>query len=200
MSQRMTILIAAGLTAFLLVVGGAVAGQFVQPTAVVATTEEPTVAPVEAAASPDVQAWMEREAAYQELIRQANEKLQQAYAQQAQVAATSPAPDPALAYAVSPEQAAEIALQAVPGAVLLRPAELVNFQGVMAYEVALDKGMVYVDANTGEILYNSTVIVADDNSSGSGFDAIGGGGGAQGQGSGHEGGGGHEGGDDGGDD
>ena len=174
MSQRTAILIAAGLTAFLLVVGGAIAGQLVNPTATLAAPEEPVpgsvVSPVEAQTSPDVQGWMEREAAYQELIREANQKLEEAYAQQEAAAATVPAE---AAYAISAEQAAEIALQAVPWAKLLGPAELVDFQGVVAYEVALNVGMVYVDANTGDILYNGAVVMSDDSSSGdSGFDNV----------------------------
>lgn len=171
MSQRTAILIAAGLTAFLLVVGGAVAGQLVNPTPTLAAPEEPVVAPVEVQTSPDVQSWMEREAAYQELIREANVKLEQAYAQQEAVAATAPAD---AAYAISAEQAAEIALQAVPWAKLLRPAELVDFEGVVAYEVALNVGVIYVDANTGDILYNGAVVIADDDSSynDSGFDSV----------------------------
>lgn len=174
MSQRTVILIAAGLTAFLLVVGGAIAGQLVNPTATLAAPEEPVpgsvVSPGEAQTSPDVQGWMEREAAYQELIREANQKLEEAYAQQEAAAATVPAE---ATYAISAEQAAEIALQAVPWAKLLGPAELVDFQGVVAYEVALNVGMVYVDANTGDILYNGAVVMADDSSSdASGFDSV----------------------------
>ena len=56
--------------------------------------------------------------------------------------------------AVSPERAATIALNAAAGTTLTRPPELVNFQGTIAYEVVLDRGMVYVDANTGQVIYN----------------------------------------------
>ena len=197
MSQRTAILIAFGLTAFLLVIGGAVVGQVVHPTPAQAAPQEVTSAPVEAQVSPDVQGWMEREAAYQELIRQANQKLEQAYAQQAQSQASATAPA-AAAYAISADQAAEIALQAVMGAKLLRPAELVDFQGVAAYEVALNWGMVYVDANTGKILYNGALAaVYDDSSSDSGSDLIvGGGQPAGGVGGGNHGGGDDHGGDD----
>ena len=70
---------------------------------------------------------------------------------------TLPPAPPAPTYAVSADQAAAIALAAAPGATLARQPELVSFQGAAAYEVALDQGMVYVDANTGQILYNGAV-------------------------------------------
>jgi len=37
---------------------------------------------------------------------------------------------------------------------LLATPELVSFQGTVAYEVHLDRGLVYVDATTGNVLYN----------------------------------------------
>jgi hypothetical protein len=73
------------------------------------------------------------------------------------VAAASPsatsAPDPA-APAISPDWAGMIALAATPGAQLMRQPDLVLFQGAVAYEVTLDQGLVYVDANSGQVLYN----------------------------------------------
>ena len=154
MSQRIAFFIAAGLTAFVLVVGGAVAGRMSQlPRPPAAPSAEPTAAE-EASPPADVQTLLEREAAYQELVRQANERLQKVYAESQPTAQAT-----AAAFAISPEQAAAIALQAVPGAVLLRLPELVDFQGTMAYEIALDLGMLYIDANTGQILYNGTTTV-----------------------------------------
>jgi uncharacterized membrane protein YkoI len=136
MSQRTGLIIAVILTAFILVVGGALVGR----------TTQPEKSPVETAA---VQQLMERESAYQDLTRQANERLQQAYAKlQARATATSPA------YLFSPEQAANIALQLAPGAVLLNVPELVDFQGAMAYKVSLNTGLVYIDANSGQVLFN----------------------------------------------
>jgi uncharacterized membrane protein YkoI len=57
-------------------------------------------------------------------------------------------------YAVTPEQAAALALKAAPGAALTSTPELVNFQGKVAYEVVLSLGKVYIDPNVGTILYN----------------------------------------------
>ncbi len=56
---------------------------------------------------------------------------------------------------LSADRASQIALHAVPGATLVRPPELVNYQGIVAYEVVLDRGVWYVDANSGAILANS---------------------------------------------
>jgi uncharacterized membrane protein YkoI len=59
---------------------------------------------------------------------------------------------------ISPDLAAQIAAQtAASGAVLSGNAELVNFQGTVAYEVVFDSGKIYVDASTGAVLYNGTV-------------------------------------------
>jgi uncharacterized membrane protein YkoI len=71
----------------------------------------------------------------------------------------TPAPvPPAPAYAISADAASRLALSAAPGATLSRAPELVSFQGVVAYEVLLDRGAVYVDANSGQILYNGAAI------------------------------------------
>jgi hypothetical protein len=57
-------------------------------------------------------------------------------------------------YPVSSANAAALAQQAAGSqAVMLKAPELVSFEGVPAYEVALNLGMVYVDANNGQILY-----------------------------------------------
>ncbi len=59
---------------------------------------------------------------------------------------------------ISPVSAAQIATQAAPsGAVLSGIPELVNFEGTVAYEAAFDLGKIYVNASTGEVLYNGTL-------------------------------------------
>jgi uncharacterized membrane protein YkoI len=73
----------------------------------------------------------------------------------------APAPQPsAPTYAVSPDIAMAIALNSAPGATLTRQPELVDFQGIIAYEVLLDRGAVYVDANSGQVLYNAAAAAA----------------------------------------
>ncbi|MGC9041490.1 MAG: PepSY domain-containing protein, partial [Roseiflexus sp.] len=79
---------------------------------------------------------------------------QQAAAQQAaaqQAAAQQSAPT----YPVSAEQAQAIAQNLAQGAYLVKPAELVLYQGAPAYEIVFDAGAVYVDAQSGTVLANT---------------------------------------------
>jgi hypothetical protein len=75
-----------------------------------------------------------------------------------------PTPHPTLApslqtYPVTPELAAQIALNIMPVASLIQTPELVSYERVVAYEVLLDRGPVYVDASTGKML-NSVEVAA----------------------------------------
>jgi uncharacterized membrane protein YkoI len=218
MNQRSALLIAAALTAFLLVLVGGLANRLstsadlgATATVIAPTENLPPTAVV--ALDPTVEALIkEREAAYQQAIVEANNRLSQANAQIAQAntqintleqsqqqiadqfnqsqaalaapiavahaaavaptAAPAPAPKPAPApapapaptqappaaptYAISPEQAVSIALGvAAPGATLTKAPELVSYEGKPAYEVILNKGAVYVDAQTGAVLANT---------------------------------------------
>lgn len=56
---------------------------------------------------------------------------------------------------LSADQAAQIAMKLAPDARLIRTPELVNLQGTLAYEVVLNQGTIYVDANNGKVLFNS---------------------------------------------
>lgn len=58
-------------------------------------------------------------------------------------------------YALTQDEAANIALTIAPGATLVQQPRLVNLNGAAAYEVVLDRGNVYVDANTGSVLYST---------------------------------------------
>jgi uncharacterized membrane protein YkoI len=142
MNQRLALLLATGLSTFLLVTGGAIAGRVTQAEA----TATPTAIPTE-----DIVALLqERELQYQQLLAQANAQLEQAYAAQTAQPTATVEPE----FPVSPDQAAMIAMGKVPGATLMSSPELVNFQGSVAYEVVLNRGKVYVDATTGAVLYN----------------------------------------------
>jgi uncharacterized membrane protein YkoI len=161
MTQRTILLIAAGLTAFVLVLLGGLATYLTQPAAppvfAVAAGEPGPAGP--AALAP------EREAAYQQALREAQARLEEANYRLAQ-AATPPAAGPTAAptaaptappaptYAVSADQAVQTALGSAPGAVLVDSPELVRYQDRVAYEVLLDRGPVYVDATSGQVLYN----------------------------------------------
>ena len=60
--------------------------------------------------------------------------------------------------AITPDQATQAAQQAVgAGQSAMKPADLVDFQGIVAYELEYQKGFVYIDANSGEVLFNGTV-------------------------------------------
>jgi len=111
----------------------------------------------------------EREAAYRQQLDEANARLREANTRLQQLYATTPTPLPLETptplpqptaeaslppYPISVEEAARNALVAAPGATLLGTPELVSVNGVAAYEVALRSGNVYVDANTGRILYS----------------------------------------------
>lgn len=177
MKQHTLLGIAAALTAFVLVVIGALAGQMSQTGAPVAadTVIVPTEAPVSApvALDPTVEALIrEREAAYQQALAEANRRLaeanrhleaanrqiaQQTNQQQSAPAAQNPAsaqnPAPAQpTYPISTEQAQAIASNLANGATLTKPAELVRYQGTPAYEVIFDRGAVYVDAQSGAVI------------------------------------------------
>ncbi|OGO66863.1 MAG: hypothetical protein A2Z37_08485 [Chloroflexi bacterium RBG_19FT_COMBO_62_14] len=144
MSQRLALLLTTGMSAFMLVTAGAVAGRVTNAQAAPTATAVPTE---------DLNALLQdREAAYRQLLDQANAQLEQAYQQLA--TQTPQAGEPT--YPVSPEQAAMIAMGVVPGATLTATPELVSFQGVVAYEVILSRGKVYVDATSGAVLYNGT--------------------------------------------
>jgi uncharacterized membrane protein YkoI len=218
MTQRTMLILAATLSVFGLVLVGGLATRLAvqtaaapQPTATAAPTDLPTA---QVGLDPTaVQALIaQRDQSYQQVIHEANERLQQTKAQldqsyekqrmlaaqlnqaykqqtvaqqapparpraqphlQVQVqappqptAAPEPTPvpaptaPPAPTYAISPDMAAAIALGAVPGATLTRQPELVDFQGTVAYEVVLDRGNVYVDANSGQVLYNGAATTA----------------------------------------
>lgn len=65
---------------------------------------------------------------------------------------SAPSPAPAL----TPEQAVAIASSFVPGASHAGTPELVSLEGTLAYEVRLDRGPVYLDANSGRLLQDGT--------------------------------------------
>lgn len=153
MPQRMTLLTATAITAFVLVLLGGLL------TRLSLSTTNPQTAPISDAPAPLPAEVAAREAAYQEQIRLANERIAQANAllvqatTQAQKNAPAAAPAaPAAPVAVSPAAAAAIASRLAPGARLLRDPELVSYDGTPAYAVAFDLGTVYIDAASGSLL------------------------------------------------
>lgn len=59
-------------------------------------------------------------------------------------------------YPISFENASAIASDHAPGATVIGSPTLINYAGTVAYEVTLDKGMVYVEATTGRVVGNMT--------------------------------------------
>ena len=188
MNQRTALLAATALTVFVMILMVGVVWQVFQKSNVntlglqlnaPAQTSEIAGEP-QAVSGPTQEQIAQREAAFQQLIQQANQKLAQSYqeqqdlSKQLQAEKQKQAP-PKIAsasqpakYKVSAEQATSIALAAEKGAVLTKPAELVSYLGAAAYEITLDRGVVYVDANSGEVLYDSAVVIVVRDSGGGG--------------------------------
>jgi hypothetical protein len=193
MTQRNMLALSAGITAFVLVLIAAVLSYSARPdvTARASNASSPVnFAPTSIAGSvasdPQLEALVDQQFAdyrqrleeADQQLRQANTQLQEAYDKLNLLAASSSTPPAAstnilqpvppaaptpVAYTVSPEQAVEIALKHAPGSSLVRSPELVNFHRAVAYEVQLDIGIIYIDANTSHVLYNGTAPVATGN-------------------------------------
>lgn len=105
--------------------------------------------------TPEIEALIaQRESQYIEMINQANAQLTQAQ----QALTVAPAGAEAAASQFSPELATEVADDsALSGATRTGEPALVNFEGTVAYEVPYDYGNIYVDATTGELIFNGTI-------------------------------------------
>ncbi len=182
MTQKTALILSVVLTAFVLIVGAGVIARVSQPAAVAAAapaSAAAAAAPTAAAPAPDVAAQVQdllqqREAQYRQLIDQANQRLatmnqQLAVAQAAQAAqaahpraaapavpATGTTQAAAPQFTLSSDSARDIAVQAANLATMIRAPELVRFEGKVAYEVGFTRGVIYVDANSGAVLYNGT--------------------------------------------
>lgn len=171
MSQRLALIVAAAITAFVLVVVGALsvylsgaAGQTASAPSTSAAAAPP--APAAAALDPTVEALLrEREAAYQAALAEANARLEAANAQIAsanqQLASAArsqtsggaaPVVAPATGAAISEQQAIAIAQRYYGGQVVAVKRETEH--GALAYEVKFsDRSVVYVDAAGGQVVY-----------------------------------------------
>jgi len=162
MNQKFTLILAAGITAFVLVVGGAMINRAAvqsEPAATL-TPDFAEIQDMYAQREAEIQdLYTQREAEYQSRIAEANAALAAAFAQQEDEppssTPTQSAVEPVPA-TISPQDAMLVAATLAPRAKILSRPELVNYEGTVAYEVTLDTGLVYVDANTGAVLYNGT--------------------------------------------
>jgi hypothetical protein len=104
----------------------------------------------------DAAAYIQREQAYQQIISQANQQIAQANQQIASLASQIGSVSTVQAtpvYAVTADQASSIAQQLAGSAPNAVP-QLVSYSGTPAYEVVYNNGKIYVDANSGSVLYN----------------------------------------------
>ncbi len=146
MKNKVLIFSAVALLVFLLVIGTSLV---INSSVMKQTVVQPT---------PELQVFLEREQQYQQLINEANQKISQANQQITAMADTEPvALETTQPFLFNQEQASKIAenLAQEPAAGL---PELVAFDSAPAYEVLFDTnnitGKVYIDANTGAVLYN----------------------------------------------
>ena len=119
MTRKTTFIISAALSAFILVVVGALAGQVAART----TTTQDQAAGLPGSADPIQTGFTESDAT---------------------------------GYPISAPDALLLAQAAAPNARLQGNPELVSFEGNVAYEVVTNLGSFYIDANTGQMLYNPT--------------------------------------------
>jgi len=159
MTQRVSLILAAVVTGFLLVAVGAVGGRVITASA----SEAGNVSAAAAVPTADlVSVMQQRDAAYRQMIEQANARLLQAGA------ASQPAQPAQPTYPVTPDQAAARAI-AFAGGTLVQPPQLVDVQGTIAYEVVLTGGTYYVNATTSGILMSNAQTVTI-SSSGGGYE------------------------------
>ena len=103
-----------------------------------------------------------RETEYRNLINQANQTIDQANNQilalESQLQDQQGGTSTEVAYPITTAQAEQIA-DSLVGLKASETPRLVNYSGAAAYEVTFASGKVYVDANTGSVLYNSITVV-----------------------------------------
>jgi uncharacterized membrane protein YkoI len=149
MKKNRSLMISIFITAFLVVIGGGVA------TTVLANNQ--TTQGNKISAADAVKTYQAREAEWQALLEKANHDLDQANQQLTAMAGSSTGestPESSSSqYPVSEEMAKSIAFQVAKDYPLSDP-ELVNYNGTVAYEVKFKNGTIYVDATSGQILFN----------------------------------------------
>lgn len=146
MSKGIIALVSFLLTAFTLVVGVSVVN------ATTSKAQQAAAAPTQDAQL--LQQMAERETAYQNLIAEANNRIDSL--NQEVLTLSQVTPQVEKSYGLSPEAAAQIALLAVNNKdSLVQLPEMVDYEGSVAYEVKMTKGLLYIDADTGAILFNN---------------------------------------------
>lgn len=156
MKSKIVLFTSVFVTAFLLLsAGGVVIAMkgLAQPTAIPTSTS--AAQPVQQ--SGVIQQMANREAEYQKLIAEANQRIETLNNEVTalQVQQTT---QPAVSQKISVDQAVQLAaVKAGENEALQSLPDLVNYQGTEAYEVTFTDGKVYVDANSGSILFDGVV-------------------------------------------
>jgi len=118
----------------------------------IASTNGSSPSPEEVAADLSRQ-YATREASYQMLIAEANQRIETLNNEVA--SAGQRKPQTSTQTGITAEKAVQIAMETAGGnESLLALPDLVNYQGTEAFEVALSDGSVYVDARVGTVLFN----------------------------------------------
>lgn len=151
--KNKSLIVSIFVTVFLVVVAGGIA------TSVLANNQPGNSAKINAADA--VKTYQAREAEYQALLAKANSQLELANQQLTQLAnstynndsSSQSTSDLNSSYPVTKEMAMSIAFQTAGDYPLSEP-ELVDYNGTVAYEVKFQNGNIYVDATTGQILFN----------------------------------------------
>ncbi len=147
MKQKPAFFISAALSVFILALIGGVVAFAGQP----ASLDANAFSDAEVA-----QLLANQEAVYSQMIDDANQQISQA--QSVINDMQSGSADQAMAESISAEAAMQMASE-VTGQLPSGAAELVNFEGAVAYEVPFLAGNVYLDAVSGELLFNGTITV-----------------------------------------
>jgi uncharacterized membrane protein YkoI len=150
MKQKTALFISIAMTAFVLVVLSAVAMR--APTfldAIAGQKSDPT-------SDPSIeQVIAEREQQYIDALNKANQQISE---MQAQIDVSIPTETPQNE-TITAEEAAMIGQDAaMEGFTLAGLAELVDYEGQLAYEVPFNDGQIYIDARTGDVLFNGTIV------------------------------------------
>jgi uncharacterized membrane protein YkoI len=99
----------------------------------------------------------EREAAYNELLTQANQQIQTLNDQVNVLQRETASPGIGLSK-VTPQTAIEIALLTAGSTeTLQKMPELVSYEGKTVYEVKLEDGPIYIDSESGGVVYNGVL-------------------------------------------
>jgi uncharacterized membrane protein YkoI len=155
MNTKPAFFISAALSVFILAL---VAG-------VVAYTAQPAAPSAEIVAQPLVgyseaeinQLLAVQESAYTQVVEAANQQLSEAQSVIDSMQASPADANPSTS--VSASSALEMAIAVSNGSTNTGAAELVNFEGATAFEVPFAAGNIYVDAQSGSILHNGTIVI-----------------------------------------